>query len=166
MKFNARYTVVAAALLVPALAFGQHQAYMAKDLKWEDSPALPKGVKVAILEGPMNEAKPFVARVKLPANAKIAPHTHPAIEHVTVLSGEFAMGMGEKWDDKGLHSLKAGDVMIMQPKTPHYARAKGETVVQIHGVGPWAVNYVNDADDPRKQAGAAKPEAKKDEKKK
>ena len=165
MKFNARNaTLVLAVALVPALAFGQHEMYTAKDLKWGESPALPKGVKVAILQGPMNEAKPFVARIKLPANTKIAPHTHPAIEHVTVISGGFAMGMGEKWDDKAMHVLKAGDVMIMQPKTPHFAQAKGETVVQVHGVGPWAVNYVNEADDPRKQA--AKAEPKKEEKKK
>lgn len=76
------------------------------------------------------------------------------------------MGMGEKWDDKGMHTLATGDVAIMQPKTPHYAMAKGETVVQIHGVGPWAVNYVNEADDPRKKAAAGKAEPKKDEKKK
>jgi quercetin dioxygenase-like cupin family protein len=149
--------VVAAALFPMAISAQApaHQMYMAKDLKWDESPALPKGVKVAVLEGPMNEAKPFIARIKLPANTKIAPHTHPAIEHVTVISGGFAMGMGEKFEEKGMHTLKPGDVMIMQPKTPHYGMAKGETVVQVHGVGPWAVNYVNEADDPRKQAAAA-----------
>jgi len=153
-----------AAALVPAAALAQapaHQMHMAKDLKYEDAPSLGKGFKIAILEGPMNEAKPFIARVKAPANVKIAPHWHPAIEHVTVLSGQFAMGQGEKWDDKSLHTLKAGDVMIMQPKTPHYAVAKTEAIVQIHGMGPWGVTYVNEADDPRKQADAKKADAKK-----
>ena len=126
-----------------------HQMYSAKDLKWADSPSLPAGAKIAVLQGPMNEAKPFVARIKLPNGAKIPPHWHPAIEHVTVISGSFSMGMGEKWDDKGMHKLGAGDMMIMQPQTRHYAKANGETVVQIHGVGPWQVNYVNPADDPR-----------------
>ena len=143
-----------------------HQMYTAKDLKWADSPSLPAGAKIAVLEGPMNEAKPFIARIKLPANAKIPPHTHPAIEHVTVISGSFSMGMGEKWDDKGMHKLGVGDVMIMQPKTPHYAKANAETVVQIHGVGPWQVNYVNPADDPRNKAEAKKAEPKKDDSKK
>lgn len=159
--------LLAAAVLVP-VAFAQapaHQMYMAKDLKWQDTPSLP-GAKISVLEGPMNEAKPFIARIKMPANFKIAPHWHPAIEHVTVISGGFAMGTGEKWDDKGLHTLGPGDVMIMQPKTPHYAMAKGETVVQIHGVGPWSVNYVNAADDPTKKGDAKKAEPKKDEKKK
>lgn len=163
-----RNAALMVAVFLTPVAFAQapaHQMFMAKDLKWEDSPALP-GAKIAILEGPMNEAKPFIARIKVPNNYKIAPHWHPAIEHVTVISGTFAMGTGEKWDDKGLHALKAGDVMIMQPKTPHYALSTGETVVQIHGVGPWAVNYVNEADDPRKKGDAKKAEPKKDEKKK
>jgi hypothetical protein len=73
-----------------------------------------------------------------------------------VITGTFAMATGEKWDDKALHSMGAGDVMIMQPKTPHYAMAKSETVVQIHGMGPWSVNYVNPADDPKNKPSAAR----------
>ena len=150
-----------------------HKMWMAKDLDWKNLPSI-EGAKIAVLEGPMNEAGPFIARVKMPSGGKIPPHTHPAIEHVTVISGSFAMGMGEKWDDKGMHTLGPGDVMIMQPKTPHYAKAtgKGETIVQIHGMGPWQVNYVNPADDPKNKAAAAPGAApsgtgsKKEEKKK
>lgn len=149
-----------------APAASTHKMWTAKDLDWKESPSLPAGAKIALLEGPMNEEKPFMARIKFPANAKIMPHTHPGIEHVTVISGSFAMGQGEKWDDKALHALGPGDVMIMQPKTPHYAQARGETIVQIHGMGPWAVNYVNPADDPKNKADARKADAKKDEKKK
>ena len=149
-----------------APAAGAHKMWMAKDLDWKDLSAVP-GAKIAILEGPMNEAVPFIARVKMPNNGKIPPHWHPGIEHVTVISGKFAMATGEKWDDKALHTLGPGDVMIMQPKTPHYAQARGETIVQIHGMGPWSVNYVNPADDPKnKPAAAPKADAKKDEKKK
>ena len=168
MKFKLFTAAFVTTALVVPVAFAQapaHQMYVAKDLKWQDTPSLP-GAKISVLEGPMNEAKPFIARIKMPANYKIAPHWHPAIEHVTVISGTFSMGTGEKWDAKGMHALAPGDVMIMQPKTPHYAMAKGETVVQIHGVGPWAVNYVNEADDPRKKAEAKKAEPQKDEKKK
>ena len=145
----------------PAAAEG-HKMYMAKSLEWKDLPSIP-GAKIALLEGPMNEAVPFTARIKAPAGGKIPPHWHPGIEHVTVISGTFAMGVGEKWDDKAMHTLGPGDVMIMQPKTAHYAQAKTETVVQVHGMGPWAVNYVNPDDDPAKKAAAA---PKKDEKKK
>ena len=41
--------------------------------------------------------------------------------------------------------------MIMQPKTNHYGFTKEETVVQLNGNGPWVINYVNPADDPRKK---------------
>ena len=124
---------------------------MPNDLKWDDVPSLPKGAKVAMIEGPMNQAVPFTVRLKFPANYKIPPHWHPAIEHVTVLSGTFNMGIGEKFDEKSSHALPSGAMMIMQPKTPHFGWTQSETIVQVHGVGPWAVNYVNPADDPRKQ---------------
>ena len=150
----------------PAAAAGGHKMWTAKDLEWKDLPSI-KGAKIALLEGPMNEEKPFTARIKVPAGGKIPPHTHPGIEHVTVISGSFAMGLGEKFDQKAMHTLGAGDMMIMQPGTAHYAMAKGETVVQIHGMGPWKVVYVNPADDPSKAAPApAAAPAKKDEKKK
>lgn len=137
-----------------SFAWGQapaHKMIVAKDLKWDDVPSLGAGAKASVLEGPMNEAVPFTVRIKLPANFKIAPHTHPAIEHVTVLSGAFHMGVGEKFDEKGVHKLGVGDMMIMQPKTAHFAMTKEPTVIQIHGSGPWAVNYVNPDDDPRKK---------------
>ncbi|MGH8668765.1 MAG: cupin domain-containing protein, partial [Burkholderiales bacterium] len=82
---------------------------------------------------------------------RIPPHTHPAIERVTVLSGTFHMGMGEKFDRKKARALKPGGIAIMQPKTPHFAWTSGETVVQLHGTGPWGVTYINPSDDPRKQ---------------
>jgi len=143
----------------PAAAAG-HKMWTAKDLEWKDLPSIP-GAKIAVLEGPMSADGPFTVRLK-GKGLKIPPHTHPGVEHVTVLSGEFSMGMGEKWDDKAMHTLKAGDVMIMQPGTPHYASSKGETTLQLHGMGPWKVVYVNPADDPANKAAAAK----KDEKKK
>ena len=146
-------SAVAAALVAAPLAWAQeqHKMVMPNDLKWDDVPSLPKGAKVAMIEGPMNQAVPFTVRLKFPANYKIPPHFHPAVERVTVLSGAFNMGIGEKFDEKSSHALPSGAMMIMQPKTPHFGWTQSETIVQVHGVGPWAVNYVNPADDPRKQ---------------
>lgn len=129
----------------------QHRMVTPADLKWSDVPSLPPGAKVAVIEGPMNQAVPFTVRLKFPDNYRIPPHTHPAIERVTVLSGTFHMGMGEKFDQKKAQALKAGGIAIMQPKTPHFAWIQGETVVQLHGTGPWGVTYINPSDDPRKQ---------------
>ena len=121
------------------------------DLKWTDIPSLPPGAKIAVIEGPMTEAVPFTFRLKFPANYKIPAHWHPAIEHVTVISGGFNMGTGDKLDTSKSKELRAGSVAIMQPKTPHFGWTKEEAIVQVHGVGPWGVTYVNPEDDPRKK---------------
>lgn len=110
--------VMACWSVVPAWAqSGEHKMVKAKELKWADVPSLPKGAQATVIEGPMNEAVPFTVRIKFPANYRLPAHWHPAVERVTVLSGEFHMGMGEKFDAKKVMGLKQGDMMIMQPKT-------------------------------------------------
>jgi hypothetical protein len=152
--------VAVAGMFVSQQALGQasHQASLSahvmiapSDLQWADVPSLPPGAKIAIIEGPMNEAVPFTVRLKLPANYRIPAHWHPAIEHVTVLSGTFHMGLGDKLDTTKTHVLTPGSMAIMQPKTHHFGWTSEETIVQLHGVGPWGVTYVDPADDPRKK---------------
>jgi quercetin dioxygenase-like cupin family protein len=146
--------VAFAAACFAAPGWAQHEGHKLvkpDELKWNDVPSLPKGAKIAVIEGPMNEAVPFTVRLKLPADYKIPPHSHPAAERVTVLSGEFNMGVGDKFEQSKTQPVTPGAIMIMQPKTPHFGWTKTETMIQLHGTGPWAVNYVNPADDPRKQ---------------
>ena len=135
-------------------ALAQSAAHMMAtpdELKWTDLPSLPAGAKLAVIEGPLNEAVPFTFRLKLPANYQVPAHWHPAVEHVTVISGTFNMGTGDKLDQSATKALSTGSVAIMQPKIHHFAWTNEETSVQVHGVGPWAITYVNPADDPRKQ---------------
>ena len=68
------------------------------ELKWADVPSVPAGVKIAVIEGPLNEAVPVTFRLKFPADYKLPAHWHPGIEHVTVISGTFNMGTGDKLD--------------------------------------------------------------------
>lgn len=128
-----------------------HTMVVPSELKWGPVPSLPPGAEIAVIQGPMNTATPFTVRLKFPADYKIPAHSHPAIEHVTVLSGTFNMGTGDKLDPAQTMALPPGGMAIMQPGTNHFAWTKEETIVQLHGVGPWAVNYVNPADDPRKK---------------
>jgi hypothetical protein len=128
-----------------------HTMMTADDLKWVDVPSLPAGAKLAVIEGPLSEAVPFTFRLKFPANYQIPAHSHPAIEHVTVMLGTFHMGLGDKLDRSKTKALAAGGAAVMQPKTNHFAWTDQETIVQVHGVGPWAINYVSPADDPRKK---------------
>ena len=124
----------------------------ADEVKWSPAPpSVPKGAQVAVLEGDPTQEGPFTMRLFLPSGYRIAPHTHPAIERLTIMEGTFQIGMGKKFNASALKSLKAGSFTVMQPGTPHFVQAKGTTVVQLNGVGPWKLNYINPADDPRKQ---------------
>jgi quercetin dioxygenase-like cupin family protein len=123
-----------------------------REMKWETGPAsLPRGAKVAVLEGNPAQPGPFTLRVKLPRNYAIRPHTHPGIEHVTVIEGVIFMGHGETFDRDATTRLPAGSFIAIQPGHTHFAMTRGPATIQLHGIGPWAINYVNPADDPRKQ---------------
>jgi hypothetical protein len=139
--------------IAPAVAqsHADHTMVMPGDLKWTDVPSLPPDAKLAVIEGPMNEAKPFTVRLKFPANYQIPAHSHPAVERVTVLSGTFNMGTGDKMDKQKTKALTTGSLAIMQPGTNHFAWTGEETIVQLNGTGPWGITYVNPADDPRKK---------------
>jgi hypothetical protein len=133
-----------------------HVMVVPSELKWmEAPPGLPKGVKLTVLEGDPSKAGPFTMRGMVPANYTIAPHTHPGIEHVTVLEGEAYMGMGEKLDKAAAKKLTAGGFAVMPVGHVHYFFTKGKkATIQVHGIGPWGITYVNPADDPR-NAGAS-----------
>jgi quercetin dioxygenase-like cupin family protein len=124
------------------------------DVAWgECSPALPPGARCATIEGDRTVPNVlFTYRVKLPDGYRIAPHFHPADEHLTVISGTFNMGVGDTFDQTAAKPMAAGSFMVMPKNAPHFAWSSGETVVQVHAIGPWGITYVNPADDPRKPA--------------
>jgi hypothetical protein len=129
---------------------GGHTMLSPGDLKWVDVPSLPPGAKLAVIEGPLNEPVPFTFRLQFPANYQIPAHWHTAVERVTVISGTFNMGVGDKLERSKTKPLGPGSMAIMQPKTNHFAWTKEETIVQLNGTGPWTITYVNPAEDPRK----------------
>ena len=116
---------------------------------------LASGAKIAALEGDPAKRGAFTARLSLPDGYQIAPHTHPSVEHVTVISGALMIGMGTKFDESAMKTLPTGTFGVIPVGMAHYAKAKGETVLQLHGVGPWRLVYVNKADDPRNKKVAA-----------
>jgi hypothetical protein len=124
--------------------------YLPAEIKWKEGPAsLPAGAKFAVLEGDPTKEGPFVMRLSFPDEFRIPPHWHPKIERVTVLSGLFNLGMGEKFDQSATRELPAGSYGFWPAGMRHFAWAKGETVLQVHGMGPWKITYENPADDPR-----------------
>jgi hypothetical protein len=127
-----------------------HIMINSEEMKWKDGPAsLEEGAQYVLIEGDWSKAGPFTARLKLPAGFKLAPHWHPAIEHVTVLKGSFHMGTGRKFDEGKTKKLTVGGFAVMPIEYVHYAFTTEETIIQLHGIGPWGINYVNEEDDPR-----------------
>jgi hypothetical protein len=114
-------------------------------------PVLPAGAKLAVLEGDPSKAVPFTMRLLVPNGYRIPPHYHPFVEHVTVVKGTFKVGMGDKYDASALVELPTGTFAALEPGTRHFAEAKGETILQLHGTGPWTLVYVNPADDPSRR---------------
>jgi len=145
-------------LLGAAPAFAQNppaqmNLYPRSEIEWKEGPAsLPKGTKMAILEGDPAQPGFFTMRLKFPAGFTVAPHYHSQTEHATVISGALHLGMGPTFDRGAMRVLEAGSFGYWVAGTPHFAWFEAETVLQLHGQGPWTVTYVNPADDPRKPA--------------
>jgi quercetin dioxygenase-like cupin family protein len=151
---SAGLAIAALTLFLPAsLAFAQdaHTVVAPEQVTWGPAPdVLPPGAEAALLFGDPGKEGLFALRLKMPAGYVIPPHTHPAIEAVTVISGTFKLGMGETADAAAATTLPAGSFFALPAGSPHFASADEETVVQITTNGPWGLTYVNPSDDPRK----------------
>lgn len=134
---------------------GSKHAIVARpdSIAWSAGPvSLPAGARAAVIEGDPSKPGLFTLRLSMPEGYRIPPHFHPADEHVTVISGSFQVGMGDRFDETRLITLDAGSFGMLPTGMHHFARARVATVIQLHGIGPWSLTYVNPADDPRKVA--------------
>jgi quercetin dioxygenase-like cupin family protein len=166
MKTLSSTIVIALVAATPALAgeLGAKPAAKAEaisinpsEIKWGDPPpTLPKGAQMAVLHGDPSKKAPFTVRFKAPAGYKIPPHWHSKDEQLTILSGTFVLHMGDTMDAPA-HELGAGSYHFLPAKMHHAAETKGpETVVQVDGMGPFDINYLNPADVPNKSAALTK----------
>ena len=122
-------------------------------LTWGPAPAaFPAGAKMAVVKGDPSKAEEFTVDLSLPSGYRIPPHFHPTDEAVTVKKGTFLVGMGDTLDLAKTNTMKAGATGTVPANHHHYAAAKGATVVEVTAMGPFAMTYVNPADDPRKKA--------------
>jgi quercetin dioxygenase-like cupin family protein len=140
----------------PSLLFAEEtqssemHLYSATSIEWKPGPAaIPAGAKMAVLEGDPTKEGTFVVRFQFPEGYHIPAHTHPKTERVTVISGALYLATGESLDRNSAKELPAGSFGYWPAGMKHAAWSEGETVIQLHGVGPWQINYVNPADDPR-----------------
>ena len=131
------------------------QVAFAQKVKWGPAPAVfPAGAKMAVMQGDPSKPQLFTVRLDIPKGYRIAPHLHPTDEHITVISGNFLVGMGDKIDTKSAMSLNAGGFATAPAQQHHWAVARSHAVVQVHAIGPFQLTYVNPADDPSRKGGA------------
>ena len=147
-----------AAAPAPAAApASSHVMLKAPDTQWGDAPpALERGAQAAVVAGnPAAADALFVLRLKMPPGYQVARHWHPSDEHVTVIEGDLTLDMG---DGEQAHSATfgPGDYVLLPTRMQHAASSRNGNVVQIHGAGPFELNYVDPKDDPRKRAPADK----------
>jgi len=147
--------LLAMVLSLPRLSAEETQSvdmrlYPPTIIEWKAGPAaIPAGAKMAVLEGDPTKEGPFVVRFQFPDGYHIPPHTHPKTERVTVISGNLYLATGETLDRTSAKKLPSGSFGYWPAGMKHTAWSEGETIIQLHGIGPWQINYVNPADDPR-----------------
>ena len=148
-------TALALASVSPAFAQSDPPRFaqtLPDQVTWVQTGALLPGGQSAVIYGEPQKAGFYVTRTKLPADFKVLPHTHPDERVYTVISGTFTIGFGEKFDPARLKSFAPGSVFVVPANTSHFHWARsGETVVQISGLAPTAIEYTDHADDPRKK---------------
>jgi quercetin dioxygenase-like cupin family protein len=154
-----RYHAIAFALLfgsaVLASSASAQGAGMAKDMMavtaksvtWApiEVPGFPAGLKIAAIHGDPAGTGAYVIRLSFPDGYRFPAHWHPNDEHLTVLSGTFQLAMGDTVDDTKLVTYEPGDFLFMPATKPHYGGVKGETVIQLHGTGPFTINLTKPA---------------------
>lgn len=152
------------ALVCGSAALGEtldtHKIFQPQDLKWSPGPAaLPAGAESATLYGDHQKEGMFALRIKVPKGYRLAPHTHPRPELVTLISGRLSLGLGQTIDRAKTQALPPGSFASIAPGAAHYVFADEDSVYQINAVGPWVVDYVDPKDDPRLN-GAPDPKSK------
>ena len=156
MTNRIRFTLaalLAVPIAIPALALpgahgtlpkGSIQIRSAAAVVWNDGPpSMPKGAKMAVLEGDPKKEGMFTIRIDLPAGSKIAPHWHPREERVTVLEGEVRIVLGETTDAPST-TISSGGFYVNGPKVPHSVSFPQKSVIQITGLGPWELHFLDE----------------------
>ena len=124
------------------------RAVAPSEIKWSVVPGYPSGYARAMLEGEADKAVPFTYRVRLPAGFTFQPHTHAGDEHVTVLQGAWAFGVGETFDASRLRSFPVGSFVVIPAGTPHFVGTQSDAIIQVHGIGPIGFQFVGRGNTP------------------
>jgi quercetin dioxygenase-like cupin family protein len=136
---------------LPLLLAGSTAQAKTASLKWmAGPPSLPSGAQMAVVSGDPGKKGRFTIQLKMPADYAVPPHSHPTSETVKVLSGKLHYAMTDKMDMAKAKTLTAGHSVTMTAKTHHWVHAPAAATIQVSGMGPFQITYVDPKDDPRK----------------
>jgi quercetin dioxygenase-like cupin family protein len=111
-------------------------------LRWMPSPILSR-VQVAVMDGdPKEQGSSYTLRLRLPGAYTIPLHWHPDTERLTVLTGVVLFGAGDKMDPTKTTALGPGSYIVIPATVKHWVTARGSTIFQVSGIGPFKVNFV------------------------
>jgi len=151
---NNALRIAAATLLLglPLLGSSAQSQVNPGNLKWGPAPpGLPRGAQAAVLAGNPDRPGQFTIRLRFPPGYAVPPHSHPAAEHVTIISGQVSFGMGPRVRPRRMATLVPGGFVNAPARMAHYASTRSGAIVQVTSQGPFAITYVNPADDPRRR---------------
>jgi quercetin dioxygenase-like cupin family protein len=140
-----------------ALSLGAASAEMRRgdQLDWRPAPPdLPRGAQVSVLMGDPAAPGPFVVRLRAPAGYQVAAHKHPDVETITVLSGALRFGEGQRLDPQREQYLHAGDFTSAPAGMGHWLVVNEDAVLQVTGMGPWKIDYLDPRDNPQARGAA------------
>jgi quercetin dioxygenase-like cupin family protein len=114
----------------------------ASSLAWNDLvvEGFNPGAKISVLNGDPAAAGPYTLRLQFPAGYEFPVHWHPGVENLTVLSGAFLLAMGETANRTSQREYGPGDYLYIPARMSHFGGAREATVIQLHGIGPFAIN--------------------------
>ncbi len=134
--------VLASLLAAPAFAASTPTIVTPSQVQWTAGTGPLAGVGVAVLAGDPSKSGPYTMRLHLTDGMKFGPHFHGNIENVTVLQGTLLVGVGDTMDPAKMIALPAGSFVSVPMGLHHYAMAKGDTIIQIHGMGPQSMTML------------------------
>ena len=137
-------TCPAAAAQEAELAAGETQmAHHASDIVWGPCPPnLPTPCEMAVLEGDPKREMLFTVRFRTGAEFEMKPHWHPRNERVTILEGKVGVGFGAEIDREKVVWFGPDDYYVNAQEAHHYVLTDGPVVLQITGIGPWKVHFL------------------------